>query len=457
MINRRVMKQHCTPHFSNSSSTPTLTRRALGAATLLALSGLWLAGCGQKNSPTSSTGTTGGATGSAQTLQIISPHGEEIKNEFTRLWKQKHPDVEVRWIDKGASSNALRFVKDQFKRKPGGIGIDLFFGGGAETFVELEEDGVLQALPKDYDVPADISGTPLRGKDNAWVAAALSGFGILYNKSSVQKKNLPLPKTWSDLGNPKLRDEIEMADPRHSGSAHAAYEIILQANGWEEGWKVLSLMAANSRKFTRSASDLPQDVSSGEVSLAPSIDFYARSSIAKAGEAKLGYITPSGQNVVTPDPIGILKGAPNAELAQQWVEFVMSPAAQKLWMLAQGTPGGPTENSLYRQPALPSLYKSMPANSLIKENPFAIKNARAYDAAKAAKRRRALDELIGAALIDNHDAIRAKWAKNTDPKTVAYVPLSEDELMQAAEKWDDAAFQTQTVSAWSEAAEKYFQ
>jgi ABC-type Fe3+ transport system substrate-binding protein len=428
----------------------SITRRQALRLSSGAFFAVFLAGCG--NNATSGDNSASGA----KTLTIISPHGHEIQVEFERLWKQKHPDVKLRWIDKGGTSDDLRFVQEQFKIKPAGIGQDVFFGGGPETFLELEKSGVLQPLPSDYGVPADLNGTPLRGENNTWVAAALSGFGMLYNKQVMKNENLPLPKTWADLGNPKLRDRVELADPRHSGSAHAAYEILMQASGWEQGWKTLMLMAANSRRFTRSASDLPKDVAAGEAAVAPAIDFYARGTIARSGEEKLGYIAPQGQNVITPDPIGILKGAPNQELARDWVKFVMSPEAQKLWMLKKGTPGGPVQESLYRQAALPSMYKPISKDSLIDSDPYATKNARPYDAAKGAQRRRVLDDLIGTVLIDNHDLLRAKWAKNPNPLALNFLPVKEDEVNQMATKWDDTAFRTQTIAGWNNAARKYF-
>src|SRR5690606_15857300 len=124
-------------------------------------------------------------------------------------------------------------------------------------------------LPSDYDVPQQINGVPLHGAGNTWVGAALSGFGILYNKTFATRDKLPVPETWNELGDPRLRNRIELADPRHSGSAHAAYEVILQANGWEEGWRALIAMSGNARRFTQAASELLQDVRSGEAVFVP--------------------------------------------------------------------------------------------------------------------------------------------------------------------------------------------
>ena len=425
-----------------------LSRRVFLGGALFA--GAIAAGCGGPQGAQNNAGTAG----AANQLVIVSPHGLEIKNEFERVFKAQNPGVTIKWIDKGASSDDLRFVQSQFAGKSGeqGIGIDCFFGGGAETFLELDSDGDLQALPEDYGVPAALNGVPLRGKDNHWVGAALSGFGILVNRAVVARDKLPLPTNWAGLGDARLQNRILLADPRHSGSAHAAYEILLQTNGWDEGWNILTRMTANTRSFARSSSDLPQAVSSGEAAMAPAIDFYARAAIERAGKDKLGYIVPQGQSVVTPDPIGILRGAPHAELAKKWVAFVMSPPAQKLWVLPKGSAGGPTQNTLFRQAALPTVYKDLPKDLSV-ENPYQAQNARSFDADKAAKRRRALDELIGAVLIDNREMIAQKLKAAPQLK---FVPLSESALDAAAAKWDDAAFRAQTTAQWGAAARKAF-
>jgi ABC-type Fe3+ transport system substrate-binding protein len=418
---------------------------------------LALAGCGGPGVSTSNTSGQGSAlptTQSSTQLVIISPHADSIRSEFERAFKQKHPEVSIQWINPGGSSDLLRFVLDQYKGKTDkntGIGADIFFGGGPESFMELEEQGLLQSLPSNYSVPAELNGVPLRGKKNDWVGAVLSGFGILYNEQIAARDGLPVPVTWADLGNPKLQNRIELADPRKSGSAHVAYEIILQTNGWEKGWKVLSALSGNARSFVDSASQLVNDVSSGEAVFVPAIDFYARAKIAAAGADKVGYIEPKGQSVVTPDPIGILRGAKNKKLAEEFIAFVLSPAGQKLWYLPTGAPGGPQQEALYRMPILPSLYKPLPKNSLVTSEPYAIKNVRTYESKSAAARRQVLDDLIGAILIDNHDALQGRQRAFGDAGKLSLVP-SEQEVDAAAKQWSDAAFAQKKLSQWRDAA-----
>ncbi|MDQ3813423.1 MAG: extracellular solute-binding protein, partial [Armatimonadota bacterium] len=349
------------------------------------------------------------------------------------------------------------------KDKTQGIDIDLFFGGGAETFMELQKDGLLEPLPSDFGVPAKLNGVPLRGAGNEWIGAALSSFGILVNKGIVARDKLPTPAVWADLGNPKLRNRIELADPRHSGSAHMAYEIILQTNGWDRGWQILTAMAGNARSFVDSSSRLVQDVQNGEAVASPAIDFYARTAVAKAGYDKdqtgvwkLAYVEPRGQLVVTADPIGMLRGAPHPELARAFVEFVLSPSGQKLWMYKKGAPGGPVENELGRMAVLPALYKPLADDSIIRSDPFSVRNTRPYDSEKASARRTVLDALIGAVLIDNHSAVQTRWKKTPDAAKITFVPVTEAELAALAAKWDDPTVQSTKQAEWGQAAREHF-
>lgn len=415
-----------------------------------------MAGCAPQTDSASTQNSSSPRAASSGVVSIISPHTREIQTEFAALWKAKNPDIEIKWIDQGGTSEDLNFVKQQFSAngKEKGIGIDLFFGGGGETFTELEEAGLLMPLGSEYGVPAQLNKVPLRGKNNEWVAAALSGFGILYNKTIAARDKLPLPQSWEGLTDPKLRDRIELADPRKSGSAHTTYEIILQSNGWDKGWKILTAMTGNARAFATSSSAPLQDVQNGEAVFCPAIDFYATNAIGQAGADKLGYIQPSGQNLITADPIAVLAGAPNAEGAKKFVAFVMSPEGQKLWLLKKGSEGGPKNNTLSRLPALPSVYSS--PNAFTKINPYGQKVAVNYDAEKASKRRRALGELFGAVLIDNHDAIKAAWQKNPSLEATGYVPISEAELMKVASQWDKPAVVSDNKAAWADAARAKF-
>jgi ABC-type glycerol-3-phosphate transport system substrate-binding protein len=241
-----------------------------------------------------------------------------------------------------------------------------------------------------------------------------------------------------------------MADPRQSGGGHMVCEIILQAEGWDKGWQTLNGIAANATSWSSSSSAIPDDIASGEAVFGPIIDFYAATKIAAAGKDKLGYVESSGENLVTPDPIAILRGAPHKALAEKFVAFVMSPQGQKLWMLPVGAAGGPEKNALYRRPIAPSAYP-LPKNALMTGNPYAVKSGFRFDAAKSSARRRALDDLIGAVLIDGADAVKARRAKNPND-ALAWTPIGEAEFNALAAKWEDQTLRNEQISKWTSAA-----
>ena len=81
----------------------------------------------------------------------------------------------------GGTSEVLRFIRSEFNNKPGGIGIDVFFGGGLEPYLALKKEQLLRpyALPQELlkNIPPGLGGVPLYDPDYTWYGATLAGFG----------------------------------------------------------------------------------------------------------------------------------------------------------------------------------------------------------------------------------------------------------------------------------------
>jgi iron(III) transport system substrate-binding protein len=289
--------------------------------------------------------------------------------------------------------------------------IDVAFGGGDFFFdQELKPLGILQPIRIDpkllheafpaptlagvklYDATADRDGTPTP----QWIGVCLSSFGIVYNPDVYRGLGLSTPSAhhgWHDLADPRLAGLVALADPSHSGSAAVAYQMVIQRNmadaegelfarrpdikalakaelaknpeyrkaiaaGWKRGMSELLKIAANARYFTDSSPVVPMDVSRGEAAAGVAIDFYARVTQESVGSDRVGFVAPVGATAITPDPVAILYGVKGKklELAQHFIEFSISPEAQRLWILKPGTPGGPVDRSLRRPPARRDVY-----------------------------------------------------------------------------------------------------
>jgi ABC-type Fe3+ transport system substrate-binding protein len=413
--------------------------------------------------------------GEENTLVIITAHNEGIRREFAEAfsaWRQqkygKPAGIDYRFL---GGSDIVKYFDDATKANTP-FNIDLAWGGGDYLF-DKQLKGVLTSGEHDYLQPMqlppsvmnyafpkpELGGVPLydTGKPPQWFGAALSSFGILYNKDVLHYLNLPEPKTWSDLTDFRFSNWIIAADPTRSASAKTAFMIIFEramadANqaglsedaGWANGMGTIRLICSNARLFASGAEAVPGIVASGDGAAAMCIDFYARSQVDAIGEERLGYVEPIGATAVNPDPIALVKGAPHPELAEQFVEFVLSPEGQHLWNARPGSPGGPKETALRRLPIAPSAYNDS-ADFVDKVNPY--RSAGTFN--KSTKREGTfpiVGELIEFSCMDLLDELRAtRIAIEHSPHAtelrakLGHFPFDQKEALRRARAWNDAS------------------
>ncbi|MCS7187680.1 MAG: extracellular solute-binding protein [Armatimonadetes bacterium] len=401
-------------------------------------------------------------------LVLVSPHWEGIQREFERAFQEHYRKrtkrtVTLQWLDVGGTMAILRYIRTNFSKSPEGIGVDIFWGGGVDPYLQLKREKLLQPVRISPAVlnklPKTIAGVPLYDPEGNWYGAAVSGFGIIFNKVVLKTLGIKQPRTWEELTNPKLFNWVAMPDPRRSGSAHMMCEIILQAYGWEKGWDVLAKIFANSKRVAPGSDEPVTDVANGEIAAAPSIDFYAWAKIAEAGEEMLGFVYPQKLTFINPDAIAMLKGAPNRKVAQIFIEFVLSEEGQKLWLLPRGTPGGPKQFTLARMSVLPHLYEQLKGQSVIKVNPFHFKPGFRYDSQKGDRRIDVLNSLLGAFFITPHGELKAYWQRaiKAGRKVTFRPPVSEAEVMKLADKWaTDRKLAAQKESEWGRLAKSLY-
>jgi len=381
-------------------------------------------------------------------LIVVSPHNEAIRAEFARAFAADHlrrtgRTVRIDWRTPGGSSEITRYLAALYLGDRPGCGIDVLFGGGAYDFIQHANAGRLapsRAL-KDLPFPETLGGEQYRDAEGRWSGAALSAFGIVSNEDALRRVGFPgRPTRWSDLADPRLRRKIAVADPTQSGSAAKAYELLIQqqiaeaggdvAEGWRRAMRLLRRIGANSRYFSDAATRIVWDVESGDAAAGMAIDFYGRfqsEAVRRAdGTSRLLYITPQGGSSFGADPIGLLRGAPSPELAEEFIAFVMSPEGQKLWNWKVGTPGGPTQYALRRLPILPELYapEYLEFRSDPDVNPYewAASNP-PYHPEWTGRLFRAIGFIIRAMAIDPHDELTEAWealvAAGFPPKATA--------------------------------------
>jgi ABC-type Fe3+ transport system substrate-binding protein len=354
-------------------------------------------------------------------------------------------------LPKDASPEALE-ARREFMGSTVGCGIDVFFGGGTYDFIRqadagrIVDSGLLQAHPEwftDAVIPQSYTGEPYWDRQGRWLGPVLSGHGMLYNFDALARLgvNRP-PQDWSDLTNPQLMGELAVCDPTKSGSIAKSFESIIQqqiyeewarlveatgkpkaelekqavAQGWLRGLRLLQLVSANARYFTDSSQKPPIDVAAGNCAVGMCIDFYGRyqeqSTTERSGRQRLGFRMPEGGTTMSPDPIALMRGAPNREIAVAFIEYVMSMEGQKLWNFNPGTPGGPQHFALRRLPIRKDFYTHPEFTSFRSDpdvNPYAGETPLVYNAAWTGSLFREMSFVIRIMGIDTHNELVAAW------------------------------------------------
>ena len=111
--------------------------------------------------------------------------------------------------------------------------------------------------------------------------------------------------------------------------------------GWDNGWITLARMAGSSNIYSGSV-ETQQASEQGQVGISMSIDFYGYLSQFRNPDTE--YILPEGQSIVNGDPIAIAATSSQPDLAEIFIDFVLSPEGQALWL----------DNSIRRMPVLES-------------------------------------------------------------------------------------------------------
>jgi iron(III) transport system substrate-binding protein len=409
----------------------------------------------------------------ATRLVVVTPHVDAIRTEFGDAFAQWHlrkygERVEPDWRLPGGTSDALRFVQSEFAAKPGGIGVDCFWGGGQEPYLLLADKKLLTRYepPAEIlaEIPQSINGVEVYDPNKTWYGAALSSFGILQNLRVQRITGLPLALKWEDLSDPQLLGWVGAGDPRNSGTMNVMFEAFLQFYGWERGWQILARVGGNVRNFDRISSTTAKDVTLGETAYGFAIDFYGFAQVAMAGRTNLTFALPADFTAVSPDGLAILKGAPNLAVAQHFVDFVLSEDGQRLWFLPQGHPQGPKRFSIERMSVRPDFYRRYRGISNIEFSPFDLKEAFRYNGRLARERRDVVAALVGALLVDTHQELQGAWrriiARKMPPADLVELgtaPVSESAALQLATgAWKEASVRNQKKVEWQSWAQRKY-
>ncbi len=323
-----------------SFATTTKLRVCAGA---LAIGALALAGCGSSGSP------SGSSKPAKVTLVVYSAQGYD--HAMTAAF-QKATGIPVQLDDNSTGPLLTQIEASKNNPRWGLLWVD-----GSTAFAGLDTQGLLQRGFEPNvqwnslgtaSVPADKSYTPT----GVTLMAA-----VVYNKTKVTDP----PATWQDLLSSKWKGAVGMNDPSQSGPTYPFIAGMMNyLGGVSQGEAYFTKLKQNGLVVNPTNGPTLQALTSGRIQLAlVQSSAGIGATFGPSGDKQLAvkYLNPV---TLLPSCIGIDAKAPLAERqeAEKFIEFVLSPAGQKV--MQSGDPYGdslyyPVLQGVNPLPELPSL------------------------------------------------------------------------------------------------------
>jgi iron(III) transport system substrate-binding protein len=241
----------------------------------------------------------------------------------------KTSGVKVNMTLKGTGEALAQILAERANPKT-----DLWFGGtGDPHMLAAEQNLTLEyksaSLPQLH--PWAQKQAEQAGYKTVGIYMGPLGFG--YNTELLAKKKLPIPKTWADLLKPEYKGEIQVADPRASGTAYTMIATLVQMMGKDKAFEYLAALHKNVSNYPRSGTGPIKAVARGEASV--SISFVHDAPGEKAQGFPIDTVTPSDGTGAEIGSMSIVKGARNLENAKKFYEWALTPGAQQFGAAAK--------------------------------------------------------------------------------------------------------------------------
>ncbi|MBT1157153.1 ABC transporter substrate-binding protein [Aminobacter anthyllidis] len=201
----------------------------------------------------------------------------------------------------------------------------------AETWgTVLEKEGLLEPLSV-KGVPALETLMPTgRRKNDAFMLMSLAAMNITYNKDKLKPEDLP--KTWADLADPKYKGRLILP----AASSTFAVMLIEEFNNAGGGdvknidpaISELKKIAPNVMTYWTSFDQNFNLMNSGQAWLAVSSSDRTIDQALKG--APVGATYPASGTVFIGNAVGVTKGTQKKDLAEAYVNYLLSPEVQKL-------------------------------------------------------------------------------------------------------------------------------
>lgn len=321
---------------------------------------------------------------------VMTSYPDELVQRYEQAFERAHPGTDVHILWKPSRDAAVEL------RKPDQGGVDVYWTPSLGSFPRLRDAGAFRPLAVDRAaLPGLVDGSFVSDRKGFFEAFEVAGYGLIVNPASLDRRGLPHPTTWRDLAAVRWGGRLALPIAGQVGFSGALYDILLQAEGWEAGWALLSEAAADAT-LIGNGGQVSEAVVNGEADVAVTVDFFARSAVANGHPVTLVY---PPRTAFLPAQVAITAAAPHPDAARAFVDFVLSAPGQTLLF----------HPDIRRYPVRPEIYAQAPAGTV---NPFQRAGADAfpYDMDRGLERHGLIAALFEGMIAERQDRLKSLWS-----------------------------------------------
>ena len=255
-------------------------------------------------------------------LTWYTAHSDDITAQaLGRSFEQLYPGLKVNVLRTTAQVAYQRITQEI---KASAIQCDVFSSTDLGHSVELKAKGQFEKyVPDNADKVLDI----YKGydPDGYYFVTSAGMIGIGYNTAKV--KPADAPKNWTDLLDPKWKDNIALGHPGFSGYV-GTWALTLRK---QYGWDFFEKLAKNNPRVGRSINDTVTMLNAGESAIAGSGPVGTLLDSLKKGNP-LAMVYPTDGTVLIIAPSSIMKACKHPNAARLFMEFLMTERASRIWV-----------------------------------------------------------------------------------------------------------------------------
>ncbi|MFZ7255712.1 ABC transporter substrate-binding protein [Avibacterium avium] len=206
---------------------------------------------------------------------------------------------------------------------------DIWYGGTIEPHFQAAQLGLLEP----YRSPLQAETMPqfkalLDKHGDVTSIGYIIVLGIGVNTEKFKQLGIKdYPKCWKDLTDPKFKDQIQMPDPRNTGTGYTFIATLVQLFGEEEAFRYLKALDKNISQYAKSGTE-KSNLSRGDAAV--TIGFINGYQTEKENGAPVEAILPCEGDSYSLGGISILKGARNLQNAKLFMDWALTPEAQEI-------------------------------------------------------------------------------------------------------------------------------